>query len=93
MTLNESLKCPVCKEATYRICFSSKSSTNKCLKCGGHIITYTNSVGKREISYIDKKEAGFHRKSIMVYEMVQQNINSPEFIEMMYEYFWPEEEE
>jgi len=39
------------------------------------------------------KKEEYDRKSIMVYEMVQQNINSPEFIEMMYEYFWPEGEE
>jgi len=40
---------------------------------------------------MDKEE--YNRKSIMVFEMVQQNINNPDFVQMMYEFFWPEGEE
>ena len=39
---------------------------------------------------MDKEE--YDRKSIMVFEMVQQNINNSDFVHMMYEFFWGEEE-
>ena len=37
---------------------------------------------------MDKEE--YDRKSIMVIEMVQQNINDSDFVEMMYDFFWNE---
>ena len=39
---------------------------------------------------MDKEE--YDRKSIMVFEMVQLNINNSDFVQMMYEFFWGEEE-
>ena len=39
---------------------------------------------------MDKEE--YDRKSIMVFEMVQQHIDNSDFVQMMYEFFWGEEE-